>query len=88
MRIALVDIDRLRLLVTDRMVLRGECMRCGECCRRINQGQGCEYLKVELVDDKPRHYCSIYFNRPARCALWPMPGDPQPESCGFHWEKL
>lgn len=87
-RIALVDMDKLRLLMYDGKVLRGECNRCGKCCRAIKQGKGCEYLQVEMVDDKPRHFCSIYFERPARCALWPMFGDPVPDGCGFWWEVL
>jgi len=84
MRVALIDADRLRLLELNGKRLIGECRRCGACCKLTK----CELLGVEMVDDKPRHFCKDYHNRSMRCTLWPYPGDPIPEGCGFHWEKI
>jgi len=83
MRKAIIDIDKLRLIEFDGMLFKGECNRCGKCCRESN----CMYLGMEIVDNKPRHKCNVYWGlKPARCSLYPMPTDNMPEGCGFYWE--
>lgn len=84
--LALVDLDRMQIVAVGGRMLWGECLRCGQCCRLVHGGRGCEHLAVERVDDRDRWYCGVYFDRPARCALWPQPQDPRPEGCGWSWE--
>ena len=89
----LVDGDTLRIIKADGRRLLGGCLRCGTCCRKDETIKvPCEHLAVENVDGKPRWFCNFggttagYFDRPARCALWPQPQDPRPKGCGFRYE--
>jgi hypothetical protein len=86
MPVLLVDGDTLRIFSADGVPLLGACKRCGACCRMAANGRPCDHLSVENVNDKPRWFCKIYFDRSARCALWPQPQDPRPEDCGFRYE--
>ena len=81
----IVDMSKgMRIICTANEVLTGECLRCGLCC---NLGNGCEELAVEEVDGKQRYFCKVYFDRPMRCALYPMPDDTLVETCGLKWTK-
>jgi hypothetical protein len=82
-RIALIDIDKMRIIEVDGMVLLGDCLRCGECCLRLK----CEEVFNETLDYRDHYVCRVYRGRPISCALWPRPGDPQPEGCGFRYEE-
>ncbi len=75
--------EKMRIVDVDGRRLLGECKRCGKCCK-INRD--CPEVVNETLDGKPWHVCKIYFDRPVRCAIWPLSGDPIPEGCGFHYE--
>jgi len=89
--IAIVDMERLQILEVDGRKLEGECNQCGVCCQQQVPFPGkdgaCIYLVMETVDDKPKGRCEVYRERPAVCALWPMPEEELPEECGFSWAR-
>ena len=82
MRLGLVDFDSCLPVSLGKKVLTGTCFRCGECCRRAK----CDNLMVD--PGAQRYTCKIYHDRPVRCALWPLPGDPIPDCCGFKWIEV
>jgi hypothetical protein len=70
----------------ERWILKGQCNRCGECCR-INMK--CKYLKYEMIDGKKIAKCSIAWKKPTNCVLYPRdPYDPLPCKCTYYWEKI
>jgi len=58
-----------------RYVRKGECVRCGWCCR----ADGCEHLKIE----NGMATCMIYADRFKRCRLWPEMPPILYEGCGY-----
>jgi hypothetical protein len=66
-------------------VLDGECVRCGECCKELK----CKHLRMEKVNGKIIATCTIMWDRPAKCMLYPNdPSIPLHDGCGYSWRKL
>lgn len=73
--------------------LEGECNHCGECCKGpgvpFEEHGQCAKLSREVDElGAERHYCTIYWQRPWICALWPR--DPHkclPEKCSLRWVR-
>lgn len=83
MQIALIDLDTTRIIKVGKLTLIGSCKRCGECCKIVK----CDKLQVDSGNPN-RYTCTIYRERPIRCALWPQPNDLQPDGCGFLWIEM
>lgn len=81
-RYALINIDKCRIIAVEGKILLGECRRCAKCCELIK----CPHIVYETLDGKTWNSCSIYHDRPVRCALWPQPQDKTPEGCGFYYK--
>lgn len=91
--LAIVDMEKLRIVRTEgKMVLEGECNRCGVCCKKQSPFPGpdgvCKHYWEDTLDGKPRGHCGIYLSRPAVCALWPLPGEEIPEECGLYYVRM
>lgn len=86
-KLAVIDVGtvQIRVLEVGDMRLVGECNRCGKCC------YDCVHLVQDsFLDDaltQPIYACGIGFEKPMRCALFPLPWDTRPEGCGFSWEN-
>jgi hypothetical protein len=63
--------------------VEGECHQCGKCCH------GCINLKAETLNGKKLNVCSVYWERPARCLIWPYdPSASLEEGCGYSWKRI
>lgn len=63
---------------------RGECTRCGECCKILFH---CPFYVEDVGDGKGG--CGVYESRPATCSMFPIhPKDLTnvPSTCGFYFE--
>jgi len=58
--------------------LKGECLRCGRCCARMN----CEHL----TKDGDKAACGLGWLMPFGCRLYPQPGEETLIGCGLYWE--
>jgi len=62
---------------------RGECNRCGECCK---MGWTCPFLKYIEEDGKRLATCSIRHIRPMNCRAYPRTGSEQlVHPCGYYF---
>ena len=60
------------------MRLRGECNRCGACCRLMN----CQYL----TEDSGKDSCGLGWLHPFGCRVYPLPEEKRLEGCGLYWK--
>ncbi|MFC1501509.1 hypothetical protein ACFL58_03575 [Elusimicrobiota bacterium] len=61
---------------------RGECLRCGRCCRIVVK---CPFLKI---DENQKSSCRIHFVRPYHCRNYPFDlADSEIEGCGYYFIK-
>lgn len=60
---------------------RGECRRCGACCKVEDDGKPCKHLSFE----DGRAVCSIYDSRFDRCRNFPSAPPVMIDTCGYRF---
>ena len=91
-RRAVVDCNSGNIVSQQGKRLRGECSKCGECCRMPGvpypdyEKKCCRYLSRKHSGDGMIFICNIYPVRPIGCALWPEVIDKLPEECTLYFE--
>jgi Fe-S-cluster containining protein len=76
---AIVEIYTRQVVSIDGKVRQGGCLRCGKCCYDM-RGDPCEFLM-------PGNVCRVQDNKPLLCLLFPVPGGPKIDGCGFRYEE-
>ena len=81
-------INKMKRLTTSLLPVaenrRGECNRCGECCKLPYP---CPFLRY---DDAGLSSCAVYHFRPASCRKYPRTHNENltPETCGFYFVRV
>ena len=81
-------INKMKRLATSLLPVaenrRGDCNRCGECCKLPYP---CPFLRF---DDAGLSSCAVYQLRPASCRKYPRTADENltPETCGFYFVRV
>lgn len=67
--------------------LRGECLRCGQCC----SGNGCKSYSTEILNGIEVGKCLENWAKPWQCKIFPTnPYDLKEkfDNCGYSWERI